>query len=108
MDKAITVKSRAGELRVTEIASHRNGIDGAPFYVVLFYWDDEHMIATVFDDEEAIAVLNRADVASGEIAYGIGSYKGCDYEKGLREAIAQYEEDRRPKDEREHSSAQAG
>jgi len=92
MNKAVTVKCQAGELMVTNIARHRNGISGAPFYVVLFYWDDRHMIATVFDTEEHVTVLDRADVASGEIGMGVASFKGCNYEKGLRKAIAQYEE----------------
>ena len=86
--ETVTVKSRAGDLRVVKIAHHRNGISGVGFYVVLFYWDDRHMIATVFAEKGYVSVLDRADVVSGEIAFDAGDFKGGDFENGLRKAIS--------------------
>lgn len=74
-----------------EIAHHRNGICGEPFYVVRF--DDTEggrMVATVFAGVGQVAVLNMDRTAEGNIAFAQGnSWRGDHYEGWLRERIAE-------------------
>lgn len=78
-----------------QIAYHRNGITGKGFHVVLFTWrdpDDKRprpMMATVFEDTGAIAVLDVAETASSNIAFAQGnSWRGDEFEQELRAQIA--------------------
>lgn len=76
-----------------QISYHRNGICGLPFYVVLFTWQDgstsRRMMATVFDETNAIAVLDVNETAKGNVAFGGGnSWRGDHFETELRALIA--------------------
>jgi len=81
-------------IKINKIASHRNGISGEPFYVVLFHdLDmDRNMMATIFDDNGYCAVLDVDETAKGNIEFAMGnSWRGDWYEKDLRDAIAEWE-----------------
>ena len=77
---------------IVGIARHRNGICGAPFYVVLFH-DSEpsesYKLGIVFDSPSHIAILEFGRLVSGSIAFGENSYRGDVYEAPLRAAIAE-------------------
>ena len=87
--------------KIEQIASHRNGVSGVPFWVVGFS-DSEHgapMIGVVFDhgdgtilDESGYCAVFRLDLlAKGDIAFGSNSWRGDRFEPELREAIAKHE-----------------
>lgn len=81
------------KLKIIDIASHRNGICGAPFHVVLF--DDQgtegsRKVAVLFDEPYHCAVFDVAKLAAGDIAFGSNSFRGDHYEPHLRAATADY------------------
>lgn len=83
-----------GALTVHEIAHHRNGICGEPFYVVRF--DDKeagkNMIGIVFESNFHVAVLSADETAKGNIAFARGnSWRGDHFQADLRAAIAHHE-----------------
>ncbi|MEW4569516.1 hypothetical protein AB1L88_16750 [Tautonia sp. JC769] len=76
-------------LTIENIQHHRNGICGAPFYVLLFRDPDEgRMLGVVFDEPHHVAVFNLDKLAAGNIAFGVNSWRGDRYEPSLRTAIA--------------------
>jgi len=91
-------------LTIQEIAYHRNGISGEPFYVLTFRDEDEdrEMVAIVFDfDADAdpavftncrTAVFDREELAAGNIAFAQGnSWRGDYYDADLRQALRVHE-----------------
>ena len=73
-----------------DIASHRNGISGAPFAVVLFEdigKEGSRKLAILFEEMHYCAVLDVAKLATGDIAFGSNSWRGDEYEPALRLAI---------------------
>ena len=78
-------------LRVIEIASHRNGVGGWPFDVVLFEDGGEHgslKVGIVFEEPAGqCAVLDVGKLAAGDVRFGENSWRGDVYEKALREVI---------------------
>jgi len=91
------VRVKLKDIEVRKIARHRNGISGEPFYVIVFDGEERcdlarrPMIATVFDTPKHVSVLDRNQIAAGEIDMGTGSWRGDEYEDALREAIAAHE-----------------
>jgi hypothetical protein len=79
------------KIKVTDVASHRNGICGAPFHVVLFEETEGTHVGIVFDEPYHCAVLNVQKLAQGDIKFGSNSYRGDMYEPLLRIAIKEYE-----------------
>jgi hypothetical protein len=80
------------KLKTLAIAHHRNGIDGAPFHVVLFKDGGnagDRKVAVLFDQAHHCAVLDVARLATGDIAFGSNSWRGDRYEPYLRQAIQQ-------------------
>ncbi len=84
---------------VHAIDYHRNGIGGAPFYVVIFdedkgaHPDDQgRKIAIVFEEPWHTAVLDIAKLAADDIEFGSNSWRGDEYEPHLRKAIWRHEE----------------
>ena len=77
------------KLTIIGTAHHRNGIDGAPFNVVLFKVQGERgsKVGIVFDDAGHCAVLDVPLLAAGDIAFGSNSWRGDQYEPHLRRAI---------------------
>lgn len=76
---------------IIAIAHHRNGIDGAPFHVVLFEDNPgpeaSRKVGIVFDRAHHVAVLDIVELAAGDIAFGSNSWRGDVYEPHLRDAI---------------------
>lgn len=84
--------------KVEAIAYHRNGICGAPFWVVRFVGScekghRERFIATVFAEPRgACAVLSLEKLAAdGDIAFGSNSWRGDHFEPELRAACEAWE-----------------
>jgi len=81
--------------RVLEVAHHRNGISGAPFYAVRFTHIDDagerrQMLATVFDYHR-IAVIATDRLLEDGVEFGKNSWRGDTFEAELRLAIAKHE-----------------
>lgn len=76
------------------IAYHRNGVFGAGFYAIVFNWDDgervRRMMATVFDAEAHIAVLDIGLLSIGNVTFGENSWRGDAFEDDCRKWIADY------------------
>jgi hypothetical protein len=76
------------KLRIENIQHHRNGVAGAPFHVLLFRDPDEgRMLGVVFQQQFHVAVFNLDQLALGNIAFGMNSWRGDQYEPHLRKAI---------------------
>jgi hypothetical protein len=81
------------KLLIENIQRHRNGFSGAPFHVLIFRDPDEgKMLGVVFDQKHHVAVLNLDKLATGNIAFGVNSWRGDRYEPHLRQAIANSQE----------------
>lgn len=76
---------------IEAIASHRNGVGGAPFHLVLFRDPVSRKLAVVFERQHHVAVLDLEHAARGEIRFGFNSFRGDVYEPLLRDAVARYE-----------------
>ena len=80
-------------IEIRDVAYHRNGVAGLPFYVVLFNDTDEGMfnqVATIDEDGEDCRVINAGLVV---IASEIGSrpmntWRGDRYLSQIRDAMA--------------------
>lgn len=98
-------------LGIQAIAHHRNGIAGAPFYVVLFTDPEEGskpMVGIVFEPEYHVAVLELTQALAGNVAFAEGnSWRGDVYEPRLRQAIRHWEADRQRQQEEELARLQA-
>ena len=49
------------------------------------------MLGIVFDEQHHVAVFNLDKLALGNIAFGVNSWRGDQYEPHLRKAIAEHE-----------------
>ena len=77
------------KIRIEQIESHRNGISGAPFHALIFQDEDQgRMLGIVFEEKYHVAVFNLELLAQGNIAFGINSWRGDQYEPYLRTAIS--------------------
>ena len=82
------------KLKIIDIASHRNGIPGAPFHVVLFADEGPNRsrkVAILFEEQHHCAVLDVAKLVAGDIAFGSNSWRGDNYEPTLRAAINEHQ-----------------
>lgn len=84
------------DLKIQEIAFHRNGVCGAGFYAVRFRWtpDDsgveESFLGIVFDGPGECAIIGLDRIASQGVEFAGGnSWRGDRFEDDLREAIKQ-------------------
>ncbi len=77
------------KLKILTTAHHRNGIDGAPFNVVLFKVQGERgtKVGIVFDNPGHCAVLDVTLLVAGDIAFGSNSWRGDQHEPQLRQAL---------------------
>src|SRR3546814_15634631 len=92
-------------LKNKQVAHHRNGVGGVPLYVVLFQFRDDtvvrNMMAIVMPEEMTTAVLDVDQTAAGNVAFGEGnSWYGDQFDKELRQAVAEYERARRSDERR--------
>jgi hypothetical protein len=78
-------------IKVEAVASHRNGMAGAPFHTVLFTDENGPMLGIVFKEQCHVAVLHRDKLAKGDIAFRSNSWRGDLYEAELRQAIRAFE-----------------
>jgi hypothetical protein len=78
------------KLTIAKIAHHRNGVTGAPFFVVLFHDADGSKVGIIFEQEAHCAVLDVAKLAAGDIAFGSNSWRGDQFEPHLRKAMKAY------------------
>jgi hypothetical protein len=82
------------KLKIIDIASHRNGICGAPFHAVLFHDsgpEGSRKLAIVFDEPHHCSVLDIVKLSAGDIAFGSNSWRGDHFEPQLRKAIAKHQ-----------------
>lgn len=95
------------KLIIQEVAHHRNGIGGDPFYVIRFYDPDEksNMLGFVFDGDEdetglptwdwrkhgCRAAVVDIDLAQTTVAFGENSWRGDHYAPALHQAIRNWE-----------------
>jgi hypothetical protein len=79
----------AMKIKIIDTAHHRNGVGGAPFDVVLFKVAREpgRKVAILFDAPYHCAVLDVTLLAAGDIAFGLNSWRGDDFEPELRRLI---------------------
>lgn len=86
-------------IHIESIASHRNGISGATFFVILFEDAEEgKMLGIVFREKYHVAVLHRDKLAACIIAFGQNSWRGDQYEPALRRAIEEHLQKDEPDD----------
>lgn len=81
-------------MHVKSIAFHRNGVSGASFHLVRF--TDEkgaELIASVFSSPGHVAVHDVHLAANDEIRFKYNSWRGDWYERRLRAAIKNWDED---------------
>ena len=79
------------KLKIINFATHRNGITGAPFHVLVFRDPNEgRMLGIVFEQQYHVAVFNLDKLAQGDIAFGSNSWRGDQYEPYLRKAVAKH------------------
>src|SRR5690348_949630 len=78
--------------KILDVARHRNGCSGNPFYVVRFREGRDVMLGVVFDEQGNVAVFNEKLLGEGVIAWGENSWRGDDYEDFLREAAGKYDQ----------------
>ncbi len=84
-------------LKLIAIDSHRNGVTGNPFHVILFL-DSKiggTMLGIVFPETGSCAVLNVEMLTEGNIAFASNSWRGDYFEDDLRKFILKYRNDQR-------------
>ena len=89
---------RVKRIKVRTIDYHRNGVGGAPFYLVIFDEDKSadpddqgRKVAIVFELPDHCAVLDIRKLAAGDSAFGSNSWRGDEYEPHLRKAILSHQ-----------------
>ena len=70
------------KLKIIDIASHRNGICGAPFDVALFTYEGKTMVAVIFDQPFHCAVLDIEKLYRGNLRDN--RWRGDAFEAPLR------------------------
>lgn len=89
------------------VARHRNGVGGAPFYVILFDWQNDvsgergqDFQAIVFDAPWHTAVLDPQKIIEGNIDnFGSNCWRGDTFEEHLRAIISDYAAERYGEDD---------
>jgi len=92
------------DIKILEVAFHRNGVAGEGFHVVRFKSDDQTMVGIVFETSGNVAVMDIDLLHQGVIAFTENSWRGDVFEPCLRQAIERYEVAReapRVRDEKE-------
>ena len=74
-------------LKIIDLASHRNGIDGTPFHVTMFNDGESIKLAVLFETKRHCAVFDFEKLLTGNIRFGENSFRGDQYEAPLRKAI---------------------
>ncbi len=82
------------KLSILNIASHRNGIEGAPFHAIVFRDQGPEgsvKLGIVFDSPQHTAVLDIAKLADCDVEFGSNSWRGDWYDPSLRIAIRDHQ-----------------
>lgn len=74
-------------IKIKQIDYHRNGTRANGFHAVLFSWEKQNFLATVFDGEGDCAVICLDMIATSGVSHGSNSWRGDDFEDALRKAI---------------------
>lgn len=91
------------QIEIESVAYHRNGISGLGFHVVIFRWAEDKdeprpMVAVVFPEIGACAVLDREMTRQGNVEFAAGnSWRGDHFESAMRSAIQKYDEEQTEK-----------
>ncbi|APR53123.1 hypothetical protein CA223_04060 [Sphingomonas koreensis] len=80
-------------IRILEVAYHRNGCAGEPFYAIRFRYQRQLLLGFVFDCPDRIVVIDPL-AAAETVASGVNSWRGDLYEATLRNAVARFEHQR--------------
>ncbi len=78
------------KITIHNLDHHRNGVCGAPFDVFLFEDSDSkgrRKLGILFEEPSHCAVLDIAQLAEGDIAFGSNSWRGDTFEPHLRAAL---------------------
>lgn len=78
--------------KIINVAHHRSGVSGEPFYVVRFKDKRQNMIGIVFEANRTVAVFDSDLLRQDVIAFAANSWRGDEYEAFLRGAVAKFEE----------------
>lgn len=97
------MRRQSKQVKIEDIAYHRNGVSGRGFYAVAFTCPDNGpMVGVVFPSGETAegiseftpsdagvecAVLQRELLAEGIVAFGVNSWRGDCYAKALVQGI---------------------
>ena len=83
------------KVAIKSIAYHRNGVSGIGFHAITFTMREagkpRDMVAAVFPERGAVAVLDTDLVSKGVVAFGDNSWRGDWFEPDLRKAITAWE-----------------
>jgi hypothetical protein len=82
-------------IEIREVAYHRNGIAGLPFWAVLFNDTDEGMfnqLATIDEDGKDCRVINMGIALFGRIGQdkGMNTWRGDYYLQKIKEAMQEH------------------
>ncbi|WP_447726024.1 hypothetical protein [Sphingomonas koreensis] len=80
-------------IRTLEVAYHRNGGEGEPFYAIRFLDRRQLLLAIVFERPGRIVVIDPLKAAE-TVASGVNSWRGDLYEAALRSAVERFEDER--------------
>jgi len=93
-------KLKLDEIDVQEIAYHRNGVAGYPFYAVRFRWSvdgkAENFLGTLFDGDGQCSVISLDRIAQHGVAFGPNSWRGDVVERRLRAAVKKWIDQTQP------------
>lgn len=78
---------------IDEVAYHRNGCEGEPFYAIRFRHSGECLLALVFERPGQIMVIDPVKAAT-TVAVGANSWRGDIFEAPLRRGIERFEDAR--------------
>lgn len=93
----VAVRSDEMVKKVHQVARHRNGIGGEPFYAVLFDGPSgDRLLGIVHDEPSYCSVIQAAPLSDSEVGveFGGNSWRGDKFEPELRAAIAKWEKAR--------------
>lgn len=86
---------REANVKIEEVAYHRNGVGGEPFYVIKFISTEDgrasNMVGVVYPENGYVSVFDRDLLGQGVIAFGYNSFRGDHFEGHLRHAIMEHE-----------------
>lgn len=80
-------------IRILEVACHRNGWAGEPFYAIRFLDQRHLLLGLVFEQPSRVVVIDPLQAAE-TVAAEVNSWRGDLYEETLRKAVERFEDQR--------------